>query len=225
MPAGGKNFNWKGLEMGVVLRVDGEIPPENREEAERYFHGLFGNSNPLVVELGSGNGHFLVEWAVRHPDRNYVGTEILSGRTEKFKAKVEKRNLPNLLIFRGEIRRFVWEFLHERTVHEFVSLFPDPWPKKRHHKHRLISGPFVGMLERRLVPGGSVSIATDSADYREWILEVFAANTGFRNLFGVGYAPYPADYPDTLFLRRFRDQRKEVFFMRFGKGAGPTAAP
>jgi tRNA (guanine-N7-)-methyltransferase len=210
--------------MRVILRVDEEIPPENRQEAVGYFRSLFGNSNPLVVELGSGNGHFLVEWAVKCPDRNYIGTEILSGRADKFRAKVEKRNLANLVIFRGEIRRFVWEFLHEGMVDEFVTLFPDPWPKKRHHKHRLLSGPFIDMLELRLVPGGFVSIATDSAEYREWILQAFDAHPRFRNLFGGGYASYPADYPETLFLRRFRDQNKEVFFMRFGKEENAGAA-
>jgi tRNA (guanine-N7-)-methyltransferase len=213
--------------MSVTLRVNDEIPPENREEAVRYFRSLFGNPNPLVVELGSGNGHFLVEWSMRRPDRNFVGTEILSGRTEKFRAKAEKRNLANLVIFRGEIRRFVWEFLYDRMVAEFVTLFPDPWPKKRHHKHRLISKPFVDMLERRLVPGGCVSIATDSAEYRDWILEEFNGNRGFRNLFEGGYAPYPPEYPETLFLKRFREQGKEICFMRFRKeeSGGPKATP
>jgi tRNA (guanine-N7-)-methyltransferase len=203
--------------MSVILRVNDEYPPEDREEAVRYFHSLFGNSNPLVVELGSGNGHFLVEWAGGRPDRNFIGTEILSGRAEKFRTKVEKRNLKNLVIFRGEIRRFVWEFLYDGMVAEFVTLFPDPWPKKRHHKHRLINKPFVGMLERRLVPGGCVSVATDSEEYRDWILEEFSANGRFKNLFEGGYAPYPPDYPETLFLRRFRERGKEISFMRFRK--------
>jgi tRNA (guanine-N7-)-methyltransferase len=203
--------------MNSILRVNDEIPPENREEAIRYFLSLFGNRNPLVVELGSGNGHFLVECAVGRPDRNFIGTEILSGRAEKFRMKVEKRNLTNLVIFRGEIRRFVWEFLYDGMVSEFVALFPDPWPKKRHHKHRLISKPFVDMLERRLVPGGCVSIATDSEEYRDWILEEFSGNEGFRNLFDGGYAPYPPDLPETLFLKRFRKQGKNVCFMRFWK--------
>jgi tRNA (guanine-N7-)-methyltransferase len=213
--------------MGVILSVNDEIPPENREEAVRYFGSLFGNLNPLVVELGSGNGHFLVECAVGRPDRNYIGTEILRGRSEKFRMKVEKRNLANLVIYKGEIRRFVWEFLYDRMVEEFITLFPDPWPKKRHHKHRLISKPFIDMLWRRLVPGGFVSIATDSAEYREWILEEFNTTRGFGNLFGEGYTSYPPDYPETLFLKRFNEQEKEISFMKFRKeeSAGFGATP
>jgi tRNA (guanine-N7-)-methyltransferase len=213
--------------MNAVINVNDEIPPENREEAVRYFLSLFGNLNPLVVELGSGNGHFLVERAVGCPDRNFIGTEKLGGRAAKFGIKAEKRNLKNLVVFRGEIRRFVWEFLYESMVSEFVALFPDPWPKKRHHKHRLFSKPFVDMLGLRLVPGGCVSIATDSVEYRGLIIEEFGADRGFRNCFEGGYGPYPPDFPETLFLKRFRKQEKEVFFMRFrmeGSG-GPQAGP
>jgi tRNA (guanine-N7-)-methyltransferase len=213
--------------MDAYLNVNDEIPPENREEAVRYFLSLFGNLNPLVVELGSGNGHFLVECAVGSPDRNFVGTEKLGGRAAKFMEKAEKRNLKNLVVFRGEIRRFVWEFLYDGMVSEFVALFPDPWPKKRHHKHRLFSKPFVDMLERRLVPGGCVSIATDSEEYRDLIIEEFGAGRGFRNCFEGGYGPYPPDIPETLFLKRFRKLGKEVCFMRFTKeeSGGPQAGP
>jgi tRNA (guanine-N7-)-methyltransferase len=228
MGADEKNFNRKPPgEMNAILRVNDEIPPENREEAVRYFLSLFGNRNPLVVELGSGNGHFLVEYAVGRPDRNFIGTEKLGGRAEKFRTKAEKRNLKNLVVFRGEIRRFVWEFLYDGMVSEFVVLFPDPWPKKRHHKHRLFSKPFVDMIELRLLQGGCVSIATDSEEYRDRILEEFGAGRGFISCFERGYGPYPADLPETLFLKRFRKQGKDVCFMRFRKeeSGGPQAGP
>jgi tRNA (guanine-N7-)-methyltransferase len=227
--------------MESLLNVSDTIPPADRGAAVAFFARLFGEleraddeqavrldgampragdqqaARPLVVELGSGNGHFLAEYAAKHREKNFVGTEILSGRARKLQAKVGKRNLPNVVVFRGEVRRFVWEFLYEEMVEEFITLFPDPWPKKRHHKHRLLNGPFFDMLRVRLVQDGVVSMATDSAEYRDWILGEIGKSGGFTSLFEGGYSSYPADYPETLFLKRFKEDGREVNFMRFRK--------
>jgi tRNA (guanine-N7-)-methyltransferase len=196
------------------------IPPGDREEMRRYFHRLFGNRNPLAVEIGSGNGHFLVEYAQSHPDRNFIGTELLAGRARKFQSKIDKRSLRNVVVFKGDARRFVWEFLYEETVEEFILLFPDPWPKKRHHKHRILSSAFIRMLEKRLLPGGTVSVATDFPEYRDRILEEFAKNSGFLDPGGTGYGGYPEEYPTSLFQERFRREGRDIFFIRFRKAGG-----
>lgn len=212
--------------MESLLNVSDTIPPADREAAVAFFARLFGElaragdeqaARPLVVELGSGNGHFLAEYAAKHREKNFVGTEILSGRARKLQAKAGKRNLSNVVVFRGEVRRFVWEFLYEEMVEEFITLFPDPWPKKRHHKHRLLNRPFIEMLRVRLVQDGVVSMATDSAEYRDWILGEIGKSGGFTSIFEEGYSSYPADYPETLFLKRFKEDGREVNFMRFRK--------
>jgi len=203
--------------MGQLFNVSDTIPPGDRDEAVAFFERILGNSNPLNVELGSGNGHFLAEWAMRHPGQNFVGTEILSGRARKFQSKVDKRGITNLVVFRGDVRRFVWEFLHEEMVEEFIALFPDPWPKKRHHKHRLLSAPFIRMLRGRLTHGGVVTVATDSVEYREFILSEFEEAGGFRSLFHDGFGEYPSDYPETLFFKRFKAQGWNISYMRFEK--------
>jgi len=192
------------------------IPPETREEAIKYFYNLFGNNHPIVVEIGSGNGHFLVDYAMKNPQKNIIGTEILKGRAQKFYKKVQKRGLNNVLIFKGDSRQFVWEFLYQEMVEEFIILFPDPWPKKRHHKHRLLQASFIKMLHYRLVPGGEVSIATDFTPYREWIISEFEKEGGFKNLTGSG-VNYPEHYPDSLFHQRLRKKGKNIYFMKFKK--------
>ena len=104
-------------------------------------------------------------------------------------------------------------------VEEFFILFPDPWPKKRHHKHRLITPPFIGMLHLRLFEGGRVSIATDHSEYRDHILSVFEKNSGFANRFSEGFAPYPESYPTSIFEQRFTRQKKSIFFMQYIKAS------
>jgi tRNA (guanine-N7-)-methyltransferase len=203
--------------MKTLFNLSEEIPPENREEQKRYFDMLFGNDNPLVVEIGSGNGHFLVGVAGQNSAVNYVGTEILGGRARKFNRKIEKRNLHNILIFKGDARQFVWEFLYEESVREFIIMFPDPWPKKRHHKHRLLTSSFIGMLHRRLEKGGLVSITTDDLPYRDWIIEEFRKAGGFSPLHEKGYTRYPDHFPRSLFEKRFREEERELYFMEYGK--------
>jgi tRNA (guanine-N7-)-methyltransferase len=156
---------------------------------------------------------------MNHQDLNFIGTEMYGGRARKFSQKVEKRGLNNIVVFKGDARQFLWEFLYEESVSEFIIMFPDPWPKKRHHKHRLLRPIIIDMLHHRLVPGGLVSVTTDDAPYRDWILEAFAKKSGFRKLFEKGHVPYPDNYPQSLFEKRFRMENRPLYFMQYEKGA------
>lgn len=191
------------------------LPPANRDETKAFFSNIFHNNNPLIVEIGSGNGHFLVEHALKHPYSNYIGTEILTGRAKKFHSKIEKRGLKNIVVFKGDARRFVWEFLYENTVREFIILFPDPWPKQRHHKHRLLTAAFINMLKVRLVLGGTITLATDYPENRDWILEEFRKDGGFTNIFRGGYSRYPDSYPKTLFHEKYTKEGRDIYYMMF----------
>jgi len=193
------------------------VPPCSREESLLFFSCVFGNDKPIVVEIGSGNGHFLVDYAERHPGSNYIGTEILTGRARKFSSKLKKRNVKNIIIFWGDTRRFVWDFLYEDSVEEFIVMFPDPWPKIRHHKHRLLSNEFIRMLYVRLKAGGKISVATDYEEYRDFIIREFGKVKGLRNLFSNGYSVYPEDYPKTIFEDRFRKEGKLIYYMQWVK--------
>ncbi len=204
-------------DMKRFFTLEDVIPPVDKKDAQRFFKNLFENANPLIVEIGSGNGHFLVDYAIMNPDYNFIGTEILGGRARKFYRKIEKRDLKNIAVFKGDSRIFIWEFLYENMVKEFIILFPDPWPKKRHHKHRLLKEGFIKMLEERLEPEGVISIATDHIDYRDWIIEEFKKVNTLVPLFKSGYSSYPDNYPSTLFLERFKEHGKEIFFMRYKK--------
>lgn len=207
--------------MKTFFNLSDEIPPESREEQMHYFQDIFGNSHPLIVEIGSGNGHFLVENALQNPDHNFIGTEILGGRARKFNHKVEKRGMNNIIIFKGDARQFVWEYLYEETVSEFIIMFPDPWPKKRHHKHRLLRHTLLQMLHLRLITKGRVSITIDHTRYRDWIIEEFRKTEGFHNVSSanlVNYTGYPDHFPKSLFEVRFRRENRSLFFIQYEKG-------
>ena len=132
----------------------------------------FGRAAPLGVEIGFGMGHALLDWAVRRPDMNLVGIEIYQPGIGALLAGIERRNLANLRVFPGNAALALEEKFPPASIHEIRIWFPDPWPKKRHRKRRLIQPAFAACLASRLAPGGWLRLATDWAPYAEWIGEV-----------------------------------------------------
>jgi tRNA (guanine-N7-)-methyltransferase len=151
---------------------------------------LFPTARPLEVELGSGDGTFLVDYAGLHPERNFLGVERLLGRLRKIDRKGRRAALTNLRAVRIEARYFVEYLLPPASVSAIHLYFPDPWPKRKHHRHRLVNPHFVGVAWRALTADGVVYVRTDDADYFAWIQDVFGADSRFQ----------PADTPPGLRL-------------------------
>jgi tRNA (guanine-N7-)-methyltransferase len=141
---------------------------------------LFPKSQPLEVELGSGDGSFLLTFAALHPERNFIGVERLMGRIKKLDKKGRRMGLHNLRGVRIESVYFLQYLLPPGSVDELHIYFPDPWPKKKHHKNRLINERFPTLARRVLAPNGLVHLRTDDADYYEQMLDVFAKAAGFE---------------------------------------------
>lgn len=140
---------------------------------------LFPRGGPLEVELGSGDGSFLVAWASRHPDRNYLGVERLLGRARKLDRKAQRGGLTNLLVLRIEAAYCLEYLIPPGAAAAIHVYFPDPWPKRRHHKNRLVNERFPDLAHAALEPGGWVHLRTDSAEYFRQMQSVFAAARGF----------------------------------------------
>lgn len=141
---------------------------------------LFPVPQPLEVELGSGDGSFLVNYAKLLPDRNFLGVERLLGRLRKLDRKARRAGLANLRALRIESAYFVQYLLPPLSVAAFHIYFPDPWPKRKHRKFRLINPAFTDIAHRALAPAGLVYLRTDDEDYFAQMVTVFAASPGFR---------------------------------------------
>ena len=141
---------------------------------------LFPQPQPLEVELGCGDGSFLANYAGRHPDRNFLGTERLLGRIRKLDRKGRRAGLANLRGVRIESAYFLKYLLPRHSIAAIHLYFPDPWPKRKHRRNRLVNEDFPEIARGALVPGGVVYLRTDDADYFDQMTRVFAASVPFR---------------------------------------------
>lgn len=152
---------------------------------------LFGRPAPVVLEVGSGMGEATADMAAADPDRGYLAVEVHTPGIANLLALVEEKGLTNVLVAHGDALELVEHQLEPATLDAIHVFFPDPWPKARHHKRRLIQPAHVALLRSRLTPGGTLHCATDWADYAEAMLETLSADPGLINKHS-GYAPCPA---------------------------------
>lgn len=159
----------------LIVPLHSVVEPLNLAE-------LFPKPQPLEVELGCGDASFLVEYARRHPENNFIGVERLLGRINKLDRKGRRAGLTNLRGVRIESAYFLQYLLPPHSATALHIYFPDPWPKKRHHKNRLINENFPALARRALTPNGIVYLRTDDADYFQQMTEVFSAAKEFQKI-------------------------------------------
>ena len=163
----------------------------------------FGNPNPVTLEIGFGNGDSLANQARHHRDRNFVGVEVHGPGVGHLLLLAEEHNLRNLRIVRHDAIELFESGLAPGSLHRVQLYFPDPWPKKKHHKRRIVQPTFLDLVFRALRPGGVLHAATDWQPYAEHMLDVLEADARFRNLAGQGqFSSRPVDRPETKFERR-----------------------
>jgi tRNA (guanine-N7-)-methyltransferase len=171
---------------------------------------IFGRVAPLHVDLGCGDGSFLCELAQRQPDQNFLGTEKLIGRVAKVCRKAA--SLENVRVLNVESSYAVRYLLPEASVKTFHLLFPDPWPKRRHHRRRIVNVDFLNSVHRALEGEGVLRIATDQLDYFEQIHRVAADHSGFAMIdSNPSLARVDVDLPLTKFERRFREVNAPIY--------------
>jgi tRNA (guanine-N7-)-methyltransferase len=141
---------------------------------------LFSRGQPLEVELGSGDGSFIVQWAKLNPDRNFLAVERLLGRLRKIDRKGQRNGLTNLRLLRMEAWYVLEYLLPPASVSAVHIYFPDPWPKRKHRKNRLINEAFAETAARALASEGVVYLRTDDADYFQQMTQVFNGSDKFK---------------------------------------------
>jgi tRNA (guanine-N7-)-methyltransferase len=160
---------------------------------------LFGNDHPVELEIGMGKGTFLTEAAKTHSDTNYFGLEYARWYWRYASDRLRRNHCTNARTARAEAAYFIREFVGDGSLAVVHIYFPDPWPKKRHHKRRLIQPPFLLELHRVLIPGGRLQIVTDHEDYFRQMEEVIAASPLKR-------VEYEAGEVGTNFERKYRQE-------------------
>lgn len=170
---------------------------------------IFGRKAPLQVDLGCGDGSFLCTLARQTPDKNFLGIERLLNRVRSSARKAAR--LDNVRLLRVESSYAVRYLLPDESVETFYLLFPDPWPKRRHHRRRMVTPDFLNSIYATLQKDGSIYIATDDVDYFEKIKEIAESNPGFA------IDDADIDLPQSKFGLIFRQQGAPIHWLALRK--------
>ena len=184
------------------------------EKKNLNFADIFGNSNPVVVEIGFGMGAATAIIAEQNPNVNYLGIEVHTPGVGRLLGNIRDKNLQNLFIIEHDAMEVLEFMIPDNSVSGFHVFFPDPWPKKKHHKRRLMQRPRTSLLASKLYEGGYVYMATDWEPYAEFALEELSLTSNLKNKYD-GYAPHQEWRPETKFEHKgLLAERKicELFF-------------
>ena len=177
---------------------------------------LLGRSARRVAEIGFGNGEHLLALAASRPADEFLGIEVHRPGIGRLLLQLEERGLGNVRVICRDAVEVLERHLAGPCLDEILILFPDPWPKKRHHKRRLIQQPFVALLAERLRSGGTLRLATDWEPYAAQLLAALSAEPRLRNVAaGGGFIPRPAERSPTRFERRGERLGHRVWDLEF----------
>jgi tRNA (guanine-N7-)-methyltransferase len=166
---------------------------------------VFGRRGPVVLEIGFGNGEALCALAEASPDSNFIGVEIYRPGIGHLLLQLAERHISNVRVIVGDARLALVRDIAESSLTAVHLFFPDPWPKRRHHKRRLVQPDFLDLVRRRLQPGGRMHVATDWQDYAEHVRQAAAQVKGLARVSGAERgATVTAARPSTRFERRGR---------------------
>jgi len=165
------------------------------------FAACFGRRAPVILEIGFGMGDTTAQIAIAQPDVDFIGVEVHAPGVGSLLRRLDEAGVANVRVIQHDAVEVVREMIAPGSLAGIHVFFPDPWPKKRHHKRRLLQPPFVALLASRLAPGGTLHAATDWEEYAEEILAVLSAEPLLRNT-ADGFAPRPARRPRTKFEER-----------------------
>lgn len=199
-------------EIRSFVRREGRMTPSQKRALEELWPkfgvekpagrvepaALFGRRAPVVMEIGFGNGEHLLARAQAEPDHDFLGVEVHRPGAGRVMNRAQAAGLSNLRVACDDAVEVLRDWLPERSLAEILVYFPDPWPKKRHHKRRLVAPAFAALAASRLVPGGLLKLATDWAHYAVQMQAVLDAEP----LLEGGVVPRPADRPLTHFEKR-----------------------
>lgn len=191
----------RGRELNEIQRAIEYVPPSLTDALD--FRQIFSRPAPVEIDLGCGDGKFLVALAAQNPALNFLGVERLAGRLRS--ASLKSRSLPNIRLLRLEASYVVTKLLAPESVAAFHLLFPDPWPKRRHHRRRIFTGAFLVSIHRALAPGGLFHLATDHAQYFRAIERLLESDESFVPI------EIAENFPVTAFEEKYRQRQIPIY--------------
>jgi len=189
------------------------IPFENKK---LNFVDVFGNTNPIVIEIGFGMGDATLAIAEANPDINYLGIEVHTPGVGRVLSEIKKRELKNLYIIEHDALEVLEYMIGDNSVNGLHIFFPDPWPKKRHHKRRMVQRPRTNLFARKLAPGGYLYFATDIIEYAEFALEELKQTDQLKNKYD-GFAEAQTWRAQTKFERKGLNADRSITELFFEK--------
>lgn len=182
---------------------------------------LFGRHAPRALEIGFGMGDALAAMAEAHPEQDYLGVEVHRPGVGSLLRQIEQRGLSNVRVVCGDAVQALETRISDNSLDAVHLFFPDPWPKRRHHKRRLVQEQFVALIAQKLKPNGVFHFATDWQEYAEQVLDIMSKSPEFMNSAGSGnYSPRPDYRPLTKFERRGQRLGHQVLDLVFYKRSG-----
>ncbi|MFK5925207.1 MAG: tRNA (guanosine(46)-N7)-methyltransferase TrmB [Desulfuromusa sp.] len=194
--------------------------PEARLKTAGSFAALFGNNNPQALEIGCGIGDFVVQIAARHPERNFIAIDIFNQGCRQTCSRIEHSGLTNILMMRIEARYLMYHYLGKDSLQAIYVNCPDPWPKKRHRKRRLLNADFLNLILYCLQDNGELNFCTDFTDYGESAAELLSQDERLKNLAPTPYTHDLENYPISKYMQRFLDLGQPIFLCRYYKKPG-----
>ncbi len=167
------------------------------------LESIFTKPQPIVLEIGFGNGDSLLEMAINTPNKNFLGIEVYEAGVGRLINEANKHQLTNLKIIKNDAVEVLKHHIEDNSFETFQLFFPDPWHKKKHHKRRIVQTDFLDLISNKLQNGGTIHMATDWENYAQHMMETLEKHPHFKNTLSAhNYSVRPEHRPMTKFERR-----------------------
>lgn len=181
---------------------------------------LFGNNNPLALEIGCGMGDFVTQMAQLHPDWNFIAVDYYNKGCLKTCKRIDTAGLDNVRVAREEARALLVRCIPPESLRAVIINCPDPWPKQRHRKRRLVNAEFVNFLSTYMQPGADFYFATDFDDYGQDVACLMPEVAGFENMLAPDrYRHKLEGYPLSKYMLKFMGEGKSIYFVHYRKSS------
>lgn len=179
---------------------------------------IFGNDRPLALEIGCGIGDFIARTALDRPKQNFIAIDYYNKGCDSTCRRLEREGVTNVRVLRVEAREFVAEYIAEQSLAALYINCPDPWPKKRHRKRRLVNSAFMEFMWSYLRPEADFFFATDFEDYGEDVAAFMAEQPGYTNMLAPDLSRFELDgYHRSKYMLKFMAEGKQIHFVHYCK--------